>query len=84
MIEMNFLACSYLQHGSYPVISPLNETYPADFNLQRTEMQYIEILSDGVSLPFILKNPLPGEWYATVGLTGARDERIKQKVLMIY
>ncbi|CAH1785962.1 unnamed protein product, partial [Owenia fusiformis] len=54
-----------IQHGSYPVINPQNETFPDDFYLERADMQFISFPSDSLIL-YLVNNPLPGNWYAAV------------------
>ncbi|XP_037074533.1 transmembrane protein 8B-like isoform X2 [Pollicipes pollicipes] len=70
----------YLQHGSYPVISPLGAEFPENFFLQRTSLASISTHSDSSWLRYTVAAPLPGDWFAA-GFILAEDTRITQKGL---
>ncbi|KDR17993.1 hypothetical protein L798_07174, partial [Zootermopsis nevadensis] len=56
----------YIQHGSYPVMSPDNSTFPPNVYVGRTSLHYITTKSgyqphDATIFP--VYNPLPGNWF---------------------
>ena len=69
-----------MQHGSFPVISPLNETFPDNFNLERTHLKRISMQTDNSTMLFQFNHPLPGTWYAMAYLGDYVDDKITQKV----
>ncbi|XP_064605252.1 transmembrane protein 8B-like isoform X2 [Liolophura sinensis] len=69
-----------MQHGGYPVINPYNESFPENFYLGRTMMRKLTLKTDNSSAPFVITNPLPGSWFATVVLPKGKS-RIGQKGL---
>lgn len=72
--------CRYLQANSFPVISPLNETFPKDFNTIRTELHNVQLSTNNKTVEFFIDVPSPGGWYMKVYLGDYVDESIKQKV----
>ena len=74
--------CSYLQHGSYPVISPLNETFPDNFNLERTNLHMIQASSNSTPVVHQLLTPLPDSWFAAAILGDYVDDKISVKVCL--
>ncbi|XP_076352978.1 post-GPI attachment to proteins factor 6-like isoform X1 [Tachypleus tridentatus] len=71
----------YLRHGSYPVISPDNSSFP-DHMVVPTEQVYHLTTRTSVQpseMPeFHLSNPLPGSWFAVAFIPGWNQE-IKQQ-----
>ena len=72
--------CRYLQHGSFPVISPLNETFPSDFYLQRASLHNISIAASNPTVIHTIESPLPGGWFAVAYLGDYIDDSISQAV----
>ena len=72
--------CRYLQHGSFPVISPLNETFPSDFYLQRASLHNISIAASNPTVIHTIESPLPGGWFAVAYLGEYIDDSISQAV----
>ena len=70
---------SYLQFGSYPVVSPLGAEYPDNFYVSRTSLTGISSQSDSSWLRYTADAPLPGDWFAAA-FTLYDDTRITQKV----
>ena len=70
---------SYLQHGSYPVVSPLGAEYPDNFYLSRTSLIGLSSQSDATWLRYTVQAPLPGDWFAAAFML-YDDTRITQKV----
>lgn len=70
----------YIQHGSYPVINPLNETFPANFNLHRTQLFNLNTSTENTTKKHIITEPLPGNWFAAVFIGDYVDDKITQKV----
>ena len=73
----------WLQHGSFPVMSPNNSTFPAGMFTKRTELHMIRTLSDynthdSTILPVF--NPLPGTWYAAAYLVPFEEKIIQQGI----
>ena len=71
---------SAMQHGSFPLISPLNETFPPFFHLKRTYLTEISLLTDNSTTLFKIPNPMPGSWFAMAFLGDYVDDKITQKV----
>ncbi len=71
---------SYLQHGSIPVINPLNESFPDRFNLRRSFLTLLVVSSNKTSLHHEITHPLPGVWFAAAFLGDYVDDSITVKV----
>ena len=69
----------YFQHGSYPLVTPYNETFPPTFYLNRTDAFYVKIQQDAGTVSYMLPSPRPGIWYFAAFLPKSTAE-IKQKV----
>ena len=74
------MSFSAFQHGSYPVITPHNETFPPDFNTQRTELHKVELRTNGKRVFYSIINPRPGSWFGAMYLLDKAGNKIKQKV----
>lgn len=70
---------SYFQHGSYPLVTPLNETFPPDFYLNRTDAFHVKIKQDTDAVSYVMPMPRPGRWYFAAFLPKTSDS-IQQKV----
>ena len=70
----------YLQQGSFPVINPLNESFPEFFNILRTELYRFDLKTDNEVYEFIVHSPVPGGWYGVAYLGDYVDDSIKQQV----
>jgi len=73
----------HLQHGSYPVVSADNSSFPASLYTQRTGLHTIHTRSAHQphdSTIFPVYNPLPGTWFAAAYLA-PYEERIQQQGL---
>ena len=85
MLEMNITVfhfyTSALQYGGLPLITPLNETFPPNFNTHRTELRYISLRTKDQAIIFQRLDPLPGSWFAAVFLGDHVDKKIAQKVI---
>ncbi|ELU03317.1 hypothetical protein CAPTEDRAFT_228167 [Capitella teleta] len=68
-----------MQHGGFPLINPLNETFPPQFYLKRTHLLEISLLTDNATTIFKLPNPLPGSWFAMAYLGDYVDDKITPK-----
>ena len=73
----------WLQHGSFPVMSPSNSTFPPEMFTKRTELHMIRTVSaynphDSTILP--VYNPLPGSWYAAAYLVPFEEKIIQQGI----
>lgn len=76
---MYFFSLRYLQHGSYPVMSLQNASYPDNFAMRRLFLHNITLFSDTVPVLINITNPFSGNWYAAAFLIENTD-RIAQKV----
>ena len=70
----------YLQQGSFPVISPLNESFPEFFNTIRTDLHSVSVLTDNEVKDYSVYSPLPGSWYGVAYLGDFIDDSIRQQV----
>ncbi|XP_021343555.1 transmembrane protein 8A-like isoform X2 [Mizuhopecten yessoensis] len=70
----------YFQHGSYPLVSPYNASYPADFYLHRSDLHFVEVRTNNLSHPHHVISPKPGRWFVTAFLPKT-EEKITQKGL---
>ena len=70
----------YFQHGSYPLVTPYNETYPDYFYLNRTDAYHVALKKDADFVTFELMAPRPGTWYFASFLPKATSDKIEQKV----
>ncbi|XP_043223792.1 post-GPI attachment to proteins factor 6-like isoform X2 [Amphibalanus amphitrite] len=70
----------YLQHGSYPVVSPLGAQFPDNFHLARTSLTGLSARSDSTWLRYTEEAPLAGDWFVAA-FTLYDDTRITQKGL---
>ncbi|CAG0890026.1 unnamed protein product [Darwinula stevensoni] len=71
----------FMQHGSYPVMSPDNSSFPEGMHTSRTHLYKIETWTaysphDAVILP--IHNPLPGSWFAAAYLPDW-DQQVQQE-----
>ncbi|XP_060587840.1 post-GPI attachment to proteins factor 6-like [Ruditapes philippinarum] len=71
----------YLQQGSYPLVTPYNETYPPNFYLNRTDLFHIEIQKDADAVSYIISSPRPGTWYFAAFLPKPTSDKIQIKEL---
>ncbi|WAR23596.1 TMM8B-like protein [Mya arenaria] len=69
----------YFQHGSYPLVTPYNETFPEDFYTNRTEAYNIQIVKDADPVSYLMTAPKPGTWYFTAFLPKNKNDKIEQK-----
>jgi hypothetical protein len=69
-----------MQHGGYPLINPLNETFPPDFYLKRTDPFEISLMTDNSTTIFRVPHPRPGSWYAMAYIGDYINDKITQKV----
>ena len=70
----------FLQYGSYPVINPLNETFPPHFNTHRSHSHRIEVNTKDGGLGYTISKPLPGSWFTAVFIGKVKDDAIGIKV----
>ena len=73
----------WIQHGSYPVMSPDNSSFPDTMYTKRSDLQLIKTHSaysphDSTIHP--VYNPLPGTWYAAAYLTPFEEKIIQQGI----
>ena len=73
----------WLQHGSFPVMSPHNSSFPSNMMRVRTDLHMVRAVSaynphDSTILP--VYNPLPGTWYAAAYLTPFEEKIIQQGI----
>jgi hypothetical protein len=73
---------SYIQHGSYPVMSPDNSSFPPSVYTGRTSLHYITTKSayqphDATIFP--VYNPLPGNWFVAAYISHW-DQHVRQEV----
>ncbi len=61
-------------------MNPLNETYPDNFNLHRTELHHIAIPPNNSSRLLKMTNPLPGSWFAITFINDYTDDKLTVKV----
>ena len=62
----------FIQHGSYPVFSGDNSSFPETFLLDRTSLSHFKTVSDYQpedSVVHPVYNPQPGSWYAVAYLS---------------
>ena len=76
---------SYIQHGSYPVMSPDNSSFPSNVYTGRTSLHYITTKSayqphDATIFP--MYNPLPGNWFVAAYISHW-DQHVQQEVGLI-
>ena len=69
-----------MQYGSYPVVNPINETYPDKFNLHRTALHHIAIATNETRHFYKIDNPLPGSWFAITFINDYVDEKLTVQV----
>lgn len=78
------LYSSVTEYGSYPVINPLNETFPQDFNLRRPSTWSVNLTTDkNYATRYIKTDPLPGSWFSAIFISDYVDDKITQKVLLM-
>ncbi|XP_069128098.1 post-GPI attachment to proteins factor 6-like isoform X2 [Argopecten irradians] len=70
----------YFQHGGYPLVSPYNASYPADFYLNRSDLHFVEVRTNNLSHPHHVISPKPGTWFVAAFLPKTQ-EKITQKGL---
>ncbi|GFG39492.1 hypothetical protein Cfor_00487 [Coptotermes formosanus] len=73
----------YIQHGSYPVMSPDNSSFPSNVYTGRTSLHYITTKSayqphDATIFP--MYNPLPGNWFVAAYISHW-DQHVQQEGL---
>ena len=73
----------WLQHGSFPVMSPTNSSFPSNMMRLRTDLHMVRAVSaynphDSTVLP--VYNPLPGTWYAAAYLIPFEEKIIQQGI----
>ena len=73
----------WLQHGSFPVMSPHNSSFPANMMRLRTGLHMVRAVSaynphDSTILP--VYDPLPGTWYAAAYLIPFEEKIIQQGI----
>ncbi len=73
-----------MQYGSYPVVAPQNETFPADFNLHRTGLQPIHLAPNNNSRLLKMSSPIPGSWFTIAFINDYLEDSISQKVCSYY
>ncbi|XP_066997236.1 post-GPI attachment to proteins factor 6 isoform X2 [Anabrus simplex] len=71
----------YIQHGSYPVMSPTNSSFPSSVYTGRTSLHYIATKSayqphDATIFP--VNNPLPGNWFVAAYISHW-DQHVQQE-----
>ncbi|XP_052257000.1 post-GPI attachment to proteins factor 6-like isoform X3 [Dreissena polymorpha] len=69
----------YFQHGSYPLVTPYNETFPEKFFTNRTSDFHIKIQKDAQAVSYMLDAPEPGNWYFAAFLPKHDNGKIEQK-----
>ncbi|KAJ9580903.1 hypothetical protein L9F63_023918, partial [Diploptera punctata] len=73
----------YIQHGSYPVMSPDNSSFPPSVYTGRTSLHYMTTKSayqphDATIFP--MYNPLPGNWFVAAYISHW-DQHVQQEGL---
>lgn len=51
----------YIRHGSYPLVTPYNETYPENFHID--DSHHLKLTTNNVTLPYSIKMPKSGSWF---------------------
>ncbi|CAG2218559.1 Transmembrane protein 8B,Post-GPI attachment to proteins factor 6 [Mytilus edulis] len=51
----------YIRHGSYPLVTPYNETYPENFHIE--DSHHLKLTTNNVTLPYSIKMPKSGSWF---------------------
>ena len=72
-----------VQNGSFPIVNPLNESFPHHMHRLNPNQETYEIpedLPEALSLSLIVKNPNPGFWFIIAWLPQDKNDRIKQEV----
>ncbi|GLH12908.1 Uncharacterized protein GBIM_17566 [Gryllus bimaculatus] len=73
----------YIQHGSYPVMSPTNSSFPPNVYIGRTSLHYITTKSayqPHDATIFAINNPLPGNWFVASYISHW-DQHVQQEGL---
>lgn len=73
----------YIQHGSYPVMSPTNSSFPPNVYTGRTSLHYIATKSayqPHDATIFAISNPLPGNWFVASYISHW-DQHVQQEGL---
>lgn len=72
-----------LKHGSFPAVNPDGYDFPQNFidPKSRNDIHTQELLSNGQSTSYVVKNPKPGYWYALVYIKweDPREQRVEQQ-----
>jgi hypothetical protein len=64
-----FFLISILQYGAYPLIAPLNESFPETYITTRHDL-FTTVFNQTISNKTVqLNNPLKGTWFAMVEKT---------------
>ncbi|KAL3869229.1 hypothetical protein ACJMK2_041937 [Sinanodonta woodiana] len=72
----------YFQHGSYPLISPYNESYPEAFYLHRSQLYSSVAHSNNFTIGTFVDKPKPGTWFAAAFIPkNTESDKIQQKGL---
>ncbi|XP_048763227.1 transmembrane protein 8B-like isoform X2 [Ostrea edulis] len=69
----------YIRPGGYPIGTPYNESFPANFYLMRKFEHHITSLTNNQSSLLVLPTPQSGMWYISSFLPKKSDEKITQK-----
>ena len=80
LLFSNFRA---LQDRSFPIVNPLNESFPDHVYRANPDLRTYEVPADlppGVSVLLTVDNPNPGYWFVVAWLAQDKDDRIKQEV----
>ncbi|XP_076086209.1 post-GPI attachment to proteins factor 6-like isoform X1 [Mytilus galloprovincialis] len=51
----------YIRQGSYPLVTPYNETYPENFHIE--DSHHLKLTTNNVTLPYSIKMPKSGSWF---------------------
>ena len=68
---------SYIRHGSYPLATPYNETYPANFHVKKSH--FLQLTTNNISFPYPIQTPRPGPWFLA-GFLPRKENKVTQAV----
>ncbi|KAI5635868.1 transmembrane protein 8A [Phthorimaea operculella] len=75
-----------IKRASYPAVNPDNYEFPKDFisPSSREQTHTVDLVSDGQSKVYTIRNPKPGNWYALVYIKweDPRTQKVEQQGLV--
>lgn len=72
---------SYIRHGSYPLVTPYNETYPENFHID--DSHHLKLTTNNVTLPYSIKMPKSGSWFLGGFLPRAQKQYLQAVIEII-